>query len=88
MAKRGDPMVRELAATLKTYFKKKKSASEEPTQKEPLRGIKVLEHGKKDNIIIIENITPKMTGGVYKVIDDVHKGKTAFKESEEMEIRE
>jgi hypothetical protein len=39
MARRGDPMARELSATLKTYFKRKRSDKDEPTQKELLRDI-------------------------------------------------
>jgi hypothetical protein len=88
MAKRGDPMARALAETLKTYFKKKKSDSEEPTQKGLLRDIKALEHGKKDGKIIIENISPHMTGGVHKVVDETFKGKAAFRETDEGEIKE
>jgi hypothetical protein len=88
MAKRGDPMARALADTMKTYFKKKKSDSEEPTQKEILRDVKALEHGKKDGKIVIENIKPHMTGGVHKVVDDIRTGHTAIKESGEADIKE
>jgi hypothetical protein len=88
MAKRGDPMAKELAASLKTYFKKKKSDSEEPTEKEILRDIKALEHGTKDGKIVIENIKPHMTGGVHKVVDETFKGKAGFKETEQGEIKE
>jgi hypothetical protein len=79
MSRRGDPMAKALAATLKTYFKKSKPSSSEPTNKEILRDVKALEHGKKNGRIVIENISPHMTGGVHKVVDDVHKGKASFK---------
>jgi hypothetical protein len=39
MARRGDPMAKALAATLKTYFKKSKPSSSEPTNKEILRDV-------------------------------------------------
>jgi hypothetical protein len=88
MAKRGDPMAKALADTLKTYFKRKPSDSKEPTHKELLRDIKALERGTKDGRIVIENISPKVTGGVRKVVDDVHKGKSSFKETDEGGVRE
>jgi hypothetical protein len=88
MAKRGDPTAQELARELKTYFKKKNSDTEEPTQKALLRDVKALEHGTKDGKIVIENVKPHMTGGVHKVVDETFKGKASFKESEEGEIKE
>jgi hypothetical protein len=88
MSRRGDPMAKELYTELKTYFKKKKSDTEEPTDKALLRDAKAIAHGKKDGKIVIENISPHMTGGVHKVVDDVHKGKASFKESERGEIEE
>jgi DNA topoisomerase VI subunit B len=86
MSRRGDPAAAELNKELKTYFKRKKSSSEEPTMKAQMRDAII--HGKKDGRIIIENESPKLTGGVHKVIDDVRKGKAAFKETDEGEIRE
>jgi hypothetical protein len=88
MAKRGDPMAKELANTLKTYFKRKKSESEEPTQKGLLRDVKALEHGIKDGKIVIENVKPHMTGGVHKDVDETFNGKAAFKETGEANIKE
>jgi hypothetical protein len=88
MAKRGDPTAQELARELKTYFKKKKPDAAEPTGKELLRDVKALERGTKDGKIVIENVKPKITGGVHKVVDDVHSGHTAVKETGEAEIKE
>jgi hypothetical protein len=88
MAKRGDPMARALADTMKTYFKKKKSDPVEPTNREILRDVKALERGTKDGKIVIENIKPHMTGGVHKVVDDIRTGHTAIKESDEADIKE
>jgi hypothetical protein len=88
MSRRGDPMAKELYTELKTYFIKKKSDTEEPTDKALLRDAKAIAHGKKDGKIVIENISSHMTGGVHKVVDDVHKGKTEFKETDEGSVRE
>jgi hypothetical protein len=88
MARRGDPMAKALAATLKTYFKKSKPSSAEPTNKELLRDVKALERGTKDGKIVIENVKPHMTGGVHKVVDETFKGKAEFKESEQSGIKE
>jgi hypothetical protein len=88
MSKRGDPMAKELYRELKTYFKKKKSDTAEPTEKELLKDVKALERGTKDGKIVIENVKPHITGGVHKVVDDVHKGSSVFKETDEGVVRE
>jgi hypothetical protein len=88
MARRGDPMAKALAATLKTYFKKSKPSSAEPTNKKILRDVKALERGTKDGKIVIENVKPHMTGGVHKVVDETFKGKVEFKESEQGGVKE
>jgi hypothetical protein len=87
-AKQGDNEAVELYDELKKSFKRKKRISETPTGKEIIKDVKALERGTKDGKIVIENIKPKLTGGVRKVIDDVHKGKAEFKESEDGEIIE
>ena len=52
------------------------------------RDFKRLIHGKADGEIIIENETPHLTAGVHKVIDNVHTGRSAFKETEQASIDE
>jgi hypothetical protein len=37
--------------------------------------------GKKDGKIIVENIAPVKQAGTRKIIDDVHKGSIAIKET-------
>jgi hypothetical protein len=88
MARRGDPMAKELASELKTYFKKTKSSDKEPTEKEEMRDARALIKGKKEGKMIIENIKPHMTGGVHKVVDDIHSGHTGIKETGEAEVKE
>jgi len=56
-------------------------SSDEPTESEIERDVKALLHGKKDGEIIIKNESPHTSGGVHEVIDDVHKGHVAVKET-------
>jgi hypothetical protein len=88
MQRRGDPMAVSLYRILKTYFKKTKSVSAEPTEKEQQKHVNALIHGKKDGTFSIENISPKTTAGVHKVVDNTRTGKAEFKESEERSVRE
>jgi hypothetical protein len=82
------PGAEPLFAALKTFFHRRKREGDEPTEMELERDIKRLIHGKADGEIIIENESPHITGGVHKVIDNVHTGKSAFKETAEVEIDE
>jgi hypothetical protein len=52
------------------------------------RDVKRLIHGKADGEIVLKNERPNMTGGVHEVIDNVHKDKTAFKETKQGEIND
>jgi hypothetical protein len=83
MSRRGDPIAMELFNTLRIFFRRTKRITAEPTEKELERDIHSLLHGKKDGRIVIENITPKASGGGRKVVDDVHKSKAMIKESAE-----
>jgi hypothetical protein len=79
---------------LRTHFKKMGTKSETaseggaPTEKKAKRDFNALHHGKKDGKIVVENISPKTTGGVHKVIDETFKDTASFKETEEGEIDE
>jgi hypothetical protein len=53
-----------------------------------MRDAKAIARGKKDGRIEIENIKPKLTGGVHKVIDEKFTDTARFKESKEGEIDE
>jgi hypothetical protein len=88
MSNQGDPEAIELYRDLKTYFKKTKSSSADPTEKELERDIHSLIHGTKDGEINIKREAPRIKGGARRIVDDVHKNKSAFKESEEGEIED
>jgi hypothetical protein len=53
----------------------------EPTEKELERDFKAIVHGHKDGEIIVKNVSPKVTGGERTVIDSVHTGHSAIKET-------
>jgi hypothetical protein len=62
-----------------TYFERKKSsdksADKPETEKELLRDIKGYIHGTKDGKVVIENIKPKLTGGVHRVLSEIKSEK-------------
>jgi hypothetical protein len=45
-------------------------------------------HGKKDGKIVVENISPKTTAGVRKVVDDTRRSKAAVRETGSMTSEE
>jgi hypothetical protein len=71
-----------LFKALKTYFRKRKTGSgeAEPTGKELERDAKKLIHGKASGEITIVNEQPHVSGGVRKVVDNVHTGHAEMKE--------
>jgi hypothetical protein len=80
-----DPLFR----ALRSFFsRRRKPAGEEPTEMELERDIKRLIHGKADGEIVIKNERQNMVGGVHEVIDNVHKDKTAFKETAQGSVTE
>jgi hypothetical protein len=82
------PGAEPLFEALKTFFRKRRGGGDEPTEIELERDIKRLIHGHADGKIQIENESPKIIGGIHKVIDDVHRGRSAFKETAEAEVKE
>jgi hypothetical protein len=82
------PGAEPLFEALRTFFRRRRRESDEPTEMELERDIKKLIHGKADGEIIIENETPHITGGFHKVVDSVHTGHSAFKESAEAAVDE
>jgi hypothetical protein len=84
----GVPGSGELFEALRDFFHRRRRHTDEPTEKELERDIKRLLHGTADGEIIIENVSPKVTGGVHRIVDNVHKGKTAYKETDEAVIDE
>jgi hypothetical protein len=63
---------------LGVFFRKRKKSSDKPTVKEAVRDVKALLDGRKDGKIIIENVKPKLTGGVHKVIDEQFNDSARF----------
>jgi hypothetical protein len=78
----------ELFRTLQPFFRRPKRSSAEPTEKELERDFHALIHGKKDGKLVIENVKPKLAGGIRKVADEKFTGGAQFKESAEGEINE
>jgi len=71
---------------LQQFFRHGRPQSEEPTEHEVERDVKALLHGHKDGKIVIENERPHMVGGKHVVVDETHKERAAFKETESGEI--
>ena len=74
--------------TLQLFFRRSRRETDEPTEMEVQHDVNALLHGKKDGKIVIENETPHMQGGKHVVIDETHKDKQNFRESESGEIVE
>jgi len=82
------PGAEPLFEALRTFFRKRRRQGEEPTEMELERDFKRLIHGKADGEIIIKNESPHISSGVHEVIDNVHTGRSAFKETEQASIDE
>jgi hypothetical protein len=82
-----DVLYRQLLA----YFRRRRprdGEEAEPTQKELERDFMKLIHGHADGEIEIVNEQPRFSGGVRKVVDNVHTGHAEVKETAEAEINE
>jgi hypothetical protein len=75
-------------AELHGFFRHGRRTADDPTEAEVERDIHSLLKGRKDGKVVIENISPKTSGGKRKVIDETFKDTAQFKETEEGEIRE
>jgi hypothetical protein len=77
---------------LEPFFKRppRKDENGQPikTQKKLKRDFNALQKGKLDGKMVIENISPKVIGGVHKVIDESFSDSGNFKETLEGEIKE
>jgi hypothetical protein len=83
-AKNKVPGAGPLYEALISYFRRRKRAEEgEPTVKELEHDYHRLIKGEADGKIEIENERPHIQAGTHIVVDDVHKGKAAFKETDE-----
>jgi hypothetical protein len=86
MARSKVPGADVLFHSLLTFFRRRRPRSSdgsEPTQKELERDFMKLIHGHADGNIEIINEQPHFTGGIRKVIDNVHTGHAAMKETAE-----
>jgi hypothetical protein len=82
------PGAEELFQALRNFFNRRRRTGEEPTEHELELDFKRLIHGKADGEIIIKNESTHITEGVHKVVDNVHKGRSAFRETANAEIDE
>jgi len=87
-ANRRVPGARELFRILQAFFRRGHRADEEPTEHEVERDLRALLHGKKDGKIVVENERPHLEGGKHVVVDETHKARAAWKESEKGRIDE
>ena len=86
LARRNVPGAEAVFRALEPFFRRPRRPGEEPTEPEVERDIRALLHGKKDGKIVVENEKPHLVGGKHVVVDETHKSKAAFKETEEGEI--
>ena len=83
LAKRNVPGARELFDHLRSMFARRRRPDSPETEHELLRDARKLIEGKADGKILIENERPAVSGGKHEVIDEMHRDKIAFRESEE-----
>jgi len=67
---------------------KEREGEEVETEKQQIRDAKSAILGKHDGKIVIENIRPKLTGGIHKVIDETYKDTAKFKDDIDGSITE
>jgi hypothetical protein len=88
-ANRRVPGARELFRTLQAFFRRGRRDDEEaPTEEEILRDLKALMHHRKDGEISVVNESDKVIKGKHVVVDETHKAKGAWKETESGEVEE
>ena len=87
-AKRRVDAAESIANALSVFFRHHRSETEEPTEIKAKHDFNSLLHGKHDGKLVVENISPKLTRGKRKIIDETFKDTAEFRESEEGEIRE
>jgi hypothetical protein len=71
---------------LEVFFKRKRTANGEPTEKKLKSDINALLHSKRDGKIVVENVNPKASGGKHKVIDERFDTSKRVRETEEEDI--
>jgi hypothetical protein len=88
MSRRGDSKANSLFRILQPFFKRPRRPTGNLTEKEAEREMHALLHGTKDGKLIIENIKPKLTGGVHKITEEKFSDSEQFKEVKDGNIRE
>jgi hypothetical protein len=71
---------------LEPFLKHKKTADDKPTAKKVKRDINALSQGKRDGIVAVVNVKPKLASGKHKVIDEHFEDSAKFQDAEEGEI--
>jgi hypothetical protein len=89
-AKRRVDAAEALYNALSPFFKSRGRSHEEeaPTEKELKRDFDAYLHGKRDGVITVSNLRPKIQAGEHEVIDKKFTESEQFKASEEGEIKE
>ena len=84
----GNPTAMELYRAMEPFFRRPKRVKGELTVKQTDRKARRLESGKEDGVLIIENESPKLSGGVHRVIEKKFDDTEKFSEKEDGEIKE
>jgi hypothetical protein len=87
MSRRGNPTAMELYRTLQPFFHRTKHASSKLTMKQADKDMHAFFRGEKDGFFGVENISPKLTGGVRKIIDKKLTDGESFSEKADGEIK-
>ena len=87
-AKRRVDAAETLNAALSIFFKHHRAETEQPTLKKAKTDLNSLFHGKHDGRLVVESVTPKLTRGKRKIIDETFKDTAQFKDVIEGEIKE
>ena len=75
----------DLFSQLQQFFTLRRSNRTEPTEKQLEREAKKLLQGKADGEMVIKNESPRVTGGVHEVVEDVGKRR---KRGAEIKVKE
>jgi hypothetical protein len=87
-AKRRVPGAEDAYNFLKPFFARRTRQAAEPTHKEMMRDFKAVLDGKKDGTVEVKNESPKVTGGKREAVDETHRAKIAYKDTDSGEITE
>jgi len=82
MSRRGDPTANALYRTLKPFFERPRRPRTKTTKKQAEHDFMGIINGTKEGSIFAENISPKVTGGERKIVDNVRKGSLSVKDQE------